>query len=168
MAAGVGTVRVVRGLPQRRRACPSAGLDEPENCRGHELTRQAVLFTAGPLVLMCYHIDTRGTSVMKSHRTVTQRQEAQAERKLVDALLTMRTAEECRSFLRDLCTPAELQAMADRWAVVQWLQQDVPYREIHRLTGVSVTTIGRVARYLANGNGGYALATRRLEGSSNG
>jgi TrpR-related protein YerC/YecD len=105
---------------------------------------------------------------MKSHRTVTQRQEAQAERKLVDALLTMRTAEECRSFLRDLCTPAELQAMADRWAVVQWLQQAVPYREIHRLTGVSVTTIGRVARYLANGNGGYALATRRLEGSSNG
>ena len=105
---------------------------------------------------------------MKSHRKVTQRQEAQAERKLVEALLTLRTADECRSFLRDLCTPAELQAMADRWAVVEWLQQDVPYREIHRLTGVSVTTIGRVARYLANGNGGYALATRRLEGSSHG
>ena len=34
----------------------------------------------------------------------------------------------------------------------------MPYREIHRLTGVSVTTIGRVARYLAAGNGGYALA----------
>ena len=39
---------------------------------------------------------------------------------------------------------------------------EVPYREIHRQTGVSVTTIGRVARYLGAGNGGYALAARRL------
>lgn len=105
---------------------------------------------------------------MKSHRKVSPRQEAQAERKLVEALLTLRTPDECRSFLRDLCTPAELQAMADRWAVVEWLQQDLPYRQIHQLTGVSVTTIGRVARYLANGNGGYALAARRLQGSLNG
>jgi TrpR-related protein YerC/YecD len=59
--------------------------------------------------------------------------------------------------------PAELQAIADRWAVVDWLQKGVPYREIHRLTGVSVTTIGRVARCLADGNGGYSLAVNRLQ-----
>jgi uncharacterized protein YerC len=53
--------------------------------------------------------------------------------------------------------------MADRWAVVEYLQQHLPYREIHRITGVSVTTIGRVARYLATGAGGYALAVKRLE-----
>ena len=105
---------------------------------------------------------------MKSHRNLTPRQEAQAERNLIAALLTLKTADECRAFLRDLCTPAELQAMADRWAVVEWLKQDVPYREIHRLTGVSVTTIGRVARYLASGNGGYAVAVRRVESSRNG
>lgn len=105
---------------------------------------------------------------MKSHRNLTPRQEAQAERNLVVALLTLKTPDECRAFLRDLCTPAELQAMADRWAVVEWLKQDVPYREIHRLTGVSVTTIGRVARYLASGNGGYAVAARRVESSRNG
>jgi DNA invertase Pin-like site-specific DNA recombinase len=57
----------------------------------------------------------------------------------------------------------ELQAMTDRWAVVDWLKRGVPYREIHRATGVSVTTIGRVARFLANGNGGYVLAAQRLE-----
>ena len=105
---------------------------------------------------------------MKAHRTLSPRQEALAERNLITALLTLRTPEELRSFLRDLCTPAELQAMADRWAVVEWLKQDVPYREIHRLTGVSVTTIGRVARYLGNGNGGYALAQRRLENARHG
>jgi uncharacterized protein YerC len=47
--------------------------------------------------------------------------------------------------------------------VVEWLQKGLPYREIHRITGVSVTTIGRVARYLADGNGGYALAARRVD-----
>jgi TrpR-related protein YerC/YecD len=102
---------------------------------------------------------------MKPPRSLSARQEVQTERNLVAALMTMKSAEECRAFLKDLCTPAELQAMADRWAVVECLQQDLPYREIHRLTGVSLTTIGRVARYLADGAGGYALAIERL-GSS--
>ena len=100
---------------------------------------------------------------MKTNRQFSQRHEAQTERNLVNAMLTQRSPDELRAFLRDLCTPAELQAMADRWAVVECLQQDLPYREIHRLTGVSLTTIGRVARYLAAGAGGYALAVRRLE-----
>ena len=99
---------------------------------------------------------------MKSHRNVSPRQEALAERNLYTALAALKSAEECRAFLRDLCTPAEIQAMADRWSVVEFLQRGVPYREIHRLTGVSVTTIGRVARFLASGNGGYAVAVRRV------
>jgi TrpR-related protein YerC/YecD len=99
---------------------------------------------------------------MKQHRSISRRQEAIAELRLCTALATLRTAEECRDFLRDLCTPAELQALADRWAVVDWLQRGLPYREIRRLTGVSVTTIARVARFLASGNGGYALASRRM------
>ncbi|HUA89263.1 MAG TPA: YerC/YecD family TrpR-related protein [Steroidobacteraceae bacterium] len=100
---------------------------------------------------------------MKAHLTISPRQEAQAERNLCAALASLHTAEECRAFLRDLCTPAELQAMADRWAVVDHLKRGVPYREVHRLTGVSVTTIGRVARFLAGGNGGYATAAQRLK-----
>jgi len=100
---------------------------------------------------------------MKDHRALTPRQEALAERALFNAILTLRTVEECRAFFRDLCTPAELQALADRWAVVDLLQEGLPYREIHKQTGVSVTTVGRVARYLMNGNGGYALAATRLK-----
>ena len=101
---------------------------------------------------------------MKQHRNVTARQEALAERQLFAALAALRTPDECRAFLRDLCTPAELQAMADRWAVVEPLQKGLPYREIHRLTGVSVTTIGRVARFVSTGNGGYQLAAERVVG----
>jgi TrpR-related protein YerC/YecD len=100
---------------------------------------------------------------MKLHPTVTPRQEALAEKALFAAVAVLRSADECRAFFRDLCTPAEIQAMADRWAAVDGLQRRMSYREIHRKTGVSVTTIGRVARFLAAGNGGYALAARRLE-----
>jgi TrpR-related protein YerC/YecD len=99
---------------------------------------------------------------MKRHRNVSHRQEALAERRLYAAIAQLHTAEECRAFLRDLCTPAELQAMADRWAVVEWLRRGLPYREVHRITGVSITTIGRVARFLAAGNGGYSLAASRV------
>ena len=75
------------------------------------------------------------------------------------ALSRLDDAVSVKAFLQDLCTPAELEAMTDRWRVVPLLQQGMPYREIHDLTQVSVTTIGRVARTLERGTGGYALAT---------
>lgn len=77
---------------------------------------------------------------------------------LARALAGLGGVEAMRAFLLDLCTPAELEAMTDRWKVVPLLQQGMPYREIHDLTQVSVTTIGRVARTLERGAGGYALA----------
>jgi TrpR-related protein YerC/YecD len=100
---------------------------------------------------------------MKTHEHVTARQEALAERNLCTALAALKTPEEVRDFLRDLCTPMEIQAMADRWAVVDPLKRAVPYRQIRELTGVSVATIGRVARFLRGGNGGYETAVQRLE-----
>ncbi|MGA0027459.1 MAG: YerC/YecD family TrpR-related protein [Steroidobacteraceae bacterium] len=98
---------------------------------------------------------------MKLHKPVSARQQAQYERSLYSAVLALDSQDEARAFFRDLCTPAELQAMADRWAVVELLQQGMPYREIQRLTGVSVTTVGRVARCLLQGSG-YAQVADRL------
>ena len=89
-----------------------------------------------------------------------------ARSSLAEAFLAMRTAEECRALLRDLTTPAELEALVDRWRVVKYVDQGVPYREIHARTGVSVTTIGRVARFLEDGNGGYRLALERIKQKS--
>jgi TrpR-related protein YerC/YecD len=76
----------------------------------------------------------------------------------------MRTPKELKAFLDDLCTPAELEAIADRWRVVPLLLEETPYREIHDRTGVSVTTIGRIARCLSFGAGGYRLAAERVLG----
>jgi TrpR-related protein YerC/YecD len=80
---------------------------------------------------------------------------------LHQAIALINTPEEAKKFLEDLCTPAELQAMADRWQVVPLVKQEIPYRQIHDTTGVSVTTIGRVARTLMFGNGGYELIYQR-------
>ncbi|KAB8317083.1 DNA-binding transcriptional regulator [Tolypothrix campylonemoides VB511288] len=80
---------------------------------------------------------------------------------LVEAIAGLREPARLRAFLEDLCTPAELEAMADRWRVVPLIADGVPYREIHDRTLVSVTTIGRVARTLERGAGGYAAALQR-------
>lgn len=102
---------------------------------------------------------------MKPNRNDTTRQQARAEDALCAAVSSLETIDECRRFLKDLCTPAELQALVDRWQVVEYLQQGLPYRKIHDLTGVSVTTIGRVARFLTDGFGGYQTAIERTNHS---
>ena len=98
---------------------------------------------------------------MKPNRHDSDRDRKRSEDALFRAVISLRDVAECRNFFRDLCTPAELQALVDRWQVVEYLQQGLPYRRIHDLTGVSVTTIGRVARFLANGFGGYSTAIAR-------
>ncbi len=99
---------------------------------------------------------------MKDHRILPNRQELAAEEELFSALLRLKSVAELRAFFQDLCTPAELQAMKDRWLVVELLAAGLTYREIHDRSGVSVTTIGRVARCLSVGAGGYRQALDRL------
>jgi TrpR-related protein YerC/YecD len=98
---------------------------------------------------------------MKPNRNESERQQQAAEDALFRANTSLHTVDECRNFFRDLCTPAELQALVDRWQVVELLEQGLTYRKIHDLTGVSVTTIGRVARFLTDGFGGYRTAIDR-------
>jgi TrpR-related protein YerC/YecD len=85
------------------------------------------------------------------------------ENDLFEAIASIRTTEEAKLFFQDLCTPTEIQAMADRWIVVPSIKDNKPYRQIHDETGVSVTTIGRVARCLMLGKGGYNLIFARLK-----
>jgi len=102
---------------------------------------------------------------MKPNRHDNQQAQTSAENALFRAVISLRSLDECRNFFKDLCTPAELQALVDRWQVVAYLEQGLPYRQIHDLTGVSVTTIGRVARFLTDGFGGYDVAFRRTAGT---
>ena len=100
---------------------------------------------------------------MKQHDNTQKKELKAAARTLSEALLSLETPRETREFLEDLCTPAELEAMVDRWRVAQLLNQGLSYRDIRELTHVSVTTIGRVARYIEQGTGGYRTALDRLD-----
>lgn len=87
---------------------------------------------------------------------------------LCDALLTARTRHEMRLLLLDLCTPAEIRSLAERWHVARLLDAtDLSYREISDRTGVSTTTIVRVGRFLRQEpHQGYRRAINQLRGSS--
>jgi TrpR-related protein YerC/YecD len=95
---------------------------------------------------------------VKPNRKDSDAYRKRTEDALYHAISTLEDLHECRNFLKDLCTPAELQALVDRWQVAELLQEKLPYRRINELTGVSVTTIGRVARSLSDGFGGYQTA----------
>lgn len=70
-------------------------------------------------------------------------------KELATALSANRGIEEVEKFLIDLCTPAELRALSERWHVAQLLDKgELSYRDINAQTGVSTTTVGRVARFL--------------------
>ena len=68
------------------------------------------------------------------------------------------------ALLADLCTPAEIESLAERWHVARLLDgTNLSYRDIHDATGVSTTTIVRVARFLkTEPHGGYRRVLDRL------
>ena len=88
--------------------------------------------------------------------------ESQFENELFTAILALKTTGEARNFFYDLCTPAELEGLVDRWRVAQMVLQKTPYRKIAEDTKVSTATIVRVARFLNNGFGGYKTVMKRL------
>lgn len=83
---------------------------------------------------------------------------------LCQALLTPENAGEMGALLADLCTPAEIRTLAERWHIARLLDgADLTYRDLHDATGVSTTTIVRVARFLKQErNFGYRMALDRL------
>ena len=98
---------------------------------------------------------------MKHHNDKQKKELKAAAQSLYSAILTLENVAEGRQFLLDMCTPSEVEAIVDRWWTASLLKEGRSYREINEITGVSVTTIGRVARYMNMGEGGYRLALRR-------
>lgn len=89
---------------------------------------------------------------------------------LCAALLTPSDKDGMQRLLLDLCTPAEIRTLAERWHVARLLDgTGLSYREIHDATGVSTTTVVRVARFLREErNGGYRRAIDVIGGGDAG
>lgn len=84
-------------------------------------------------------------------------------KELFEAITALKTEQECKNFMRDLCTLAELKKIAERWQVAKQVKKGLPYRNISKLTGASTATITRVAHWLNHGMGGYQLVLHRLK-----
>jgi TrpR-related protein YerC/YecD len=81
---------------------------------------------------------------------------------LADAILVLRTRDEVRRFLRDLCTFPELEALTHRWQTALLLETGMPYVEIAERVPTSTATVTRVAQWLRHGAGGYRIALDRV------
>lgn len=82
---------------------------------------------------------------------------------LAVALRTLRTENEVTSFLRDLCTRAELEALAHRWQTARLVDEGVSYVEIAERVPTSTATVTRVAQWVRHGAGGYRIALDRVK-----
>ncbi|MBR6509841.1 MAG: TrpR YerC/YecD [Clostridia bacterium] len=78
---------------------------------------------------------------------------------LFEAILTLKTKEECYNFFNDACTPKEIDTIAQRFAVAKMLSEKKVYNEIIKETGASTATISRVSRAI---NKGFQTAFERL------
>ena len=82
---------------------------------------------------------------------------------LTEVLLSLKTEDEARSLLNDLCTIREMQDLGQRLEVARLLRRQMTYSDIARQTGASTATISRVNRCLVYGAGGYRTVLERLE-----
>lgn len=82
---------------------------------------------------------------------------------LFEAILSLKSAKECKAFFRDLCTLSEIEAMIERFQVAKMVKDNIPYREISEKTGSSTATVTRVAHWLHHGMGGYIKVLDRVE-----
>lgn len=81
---------------------------------------------------------------------------------LFEAILSLKTVDECYKFFEDVCTVKEIQAIAQRMEVAKMLTEKRVYSDIVKETGASTATISRVNRSLNYGSEGYDLVFKRL------
>ena len=81
-----------------------------------------------------------------------------------DAILHLKSVDECYDFFEDLCTVNELKSISQRIVVAKMLREKKVYSDIVDETGASTATVSRVNRSLQYGCGGYDLVFDRMNG----
>jgi|SRR3989344_950874 len=83
-------------------------------------------------------------------------------KQLVAGILELRNENEAKRFLRDLMTPTEIKEFGNRLEAARLLRDDMQYNAISERTGLSSSTIARIAKWLGGSLGGYRLILSRL------
>lgn len=87
---------------------------------------------------------------------------SQENKRLVEAILALKTEDEAACFLRDLMTEGEIAEFAKRLKAAEMLADNISYALIEKETGLSSTTVARVSKWLNNGEGGYKKIINRI------
>ena len=87
---------------------------------------------------------------------------------LYEAVLSLKTKDDCRKFFEDICTIKEVQDLSQRLEVASLLSSGKNYQEVCKLTGASTATISRVSRCLNYGAGGSVSVLTALKEKNNG
>ena len=88
----------------------------------------------------------------------------ESTKRLFHAIISLKTEEECRAFLEDVCTINEIVDMAQRFDTALLLDKGYNYQQIGEKVGISTATISRVSRCLNYGSGGYRTVIDRVKG----
>ena len=81
---------------------------------------------------------------------------------MAELFRTQKTPAELENFLDDLLTPAELQALLERWEIVHELLAGLTQREVKERLKVSISKVSRGSRALQYGRGAFERTHRRL------
>ncbi|MBD3311343.1 MAG: helix-turn-helix domain-containing protein [Candidatus Magasanikbacteria bacterium] len=82
-------------------------------------------------------------------------------KELVKAFLSLKKEEDMLKFLRDVCSLEELDNIASRWQAAKLLEKGMSYRDVAKKTGMSTTTVTRIAYWMKNGEGGYSKVLKK-------
>lgn len=72
---------------------------------------------------------------------------------LYDAVLKLKSVEDCKEFFEDLCTYREIEQMAQRLASAKLLLKGETYENVIKETDVSSATLSRVSKCVKYGKG---------------
>ncbi|MBP7927614.1 hypothetical protein KAZ57_00520 [Patescibacteria group bacterium] len=82
--------------------------------------------------------------------------------RLLQAIIAVNSEDEASRFLRDLMTEKEIKEFAKRLKVAEMLLAKIPYSTIEKTTGLSSTTVARVAKWVNGKEGGYKSVISKL------
>ncbi|MFA5800515.1 MAG: Trp family transcriptional regulator [Candidatus Peribacteraceae bacterium] len=84
-------------------------------------------------------------------------------KELFQLLAAPASPQEAELLLKDLATPQELEAFAERWQLVKMLAKGITQREVARKLGVSISKVTRGSKWLQYGSGGFMHFLRKLK-----
>ncbi|MDO5707986.1 MAG: YerC/YecD family TrpR-related protein [Andreesenia angusta] len=82
---------------------------------------------------------------------------------LFEAILSLKSIEDCYRFFEDVCTVKEIKSMTQRFHVARLLDEGKKYTEIEEETNASTATISRISRVLNYGEKGYEIGFKSLK-----